>query len=123
MGALTDSLAGYHVAAKGDDAIRIVTEQVGELRRKLAPFAQAFAPSLVETTQALMSAARRLGLRYEALSVGRDSLVVRGIAGDWNSCDRLADVLMPLGFKVKIDRKESRADESIPFTIAAEKNQ
>jgi len=118
-GSLADKLAGYHVAgAKGSIRLKIVNDALNPRKEKMKPFMRSFEPSLAETIGAMTDLARKNDLNYETLSISRDKINVSGTAGNWKKCEPLKDFLKQKGYTVKLERKESLADEKVAFSIA-----
>lgn len=112
-----DRLAGYHVAAMGENGIKMVREALGPRKELLKPFLRGFEPSLAGKVVSLTELAKKNDLRYETFSLSRDNVSVGGTAGGWKKCESLLDALKQMGYAVKMDRKESMADERISFSI------
>jgi len=117
---LADRMAGYHVKAKGQHALKIVCEKVNAQRQELEPFLDVFRPSLTVLIASAVDIAVTHDLRYEMLSLSRKHVAIRGTAVDWNRCDRLSEYFEQEGIAVKLHRAEVLDDERIPFTIVSE---
>jgi len=117
VGVLKDKLAGYHVSAKGENGIKVVREALNSRKELLRPFLQSLDPSLVETIVSMADLAKKNDLRYETLSISREKVNVGGTAGSWRKCEALMDTLKKKGYAVKLDRKESFANERVAFSI------
>lgn len=117
---LAEKLTGHDLGgAKGEHALKIVSEKIETRENLLRPFLNAFEPSLTGTIAGIIEIGKKHDLRYEMLSLSRDKILLSGTAGDWNSCNELSAYLKHEGFAVKLDRKEALIDERIPFTIAS----
>ncbi|OGV68005.1 MAG: hypothetical protein A2283_10720 [Lentisphaerae bacterium RIFOXYA12_FULL_48_11] len=114
---IKDKLAGFHVAAKGENGIKIVREAIGPRKELLKPFLRRFEPSLADKVVVLADLAKKNDLRYETFSLSREKVSVGGTAGGWKKCEMLLDALKQMGYAVKMDRKESLADERISFSV------
>lgn len=114
---LADRLAGYHITAKGRDAVTIVERIVKERTARLAPFAAAFQPSLTSHIKALTSMGAGTGLVFEWVSIDSSEIMIRGTAPGWNSCDNLVSYLRSNGYACELDRGEADKDGAIPFVI------
>lgn len=117
VAALVDHVAGFHVTAKGEDAMGIVAGRVEERKQELAPFIHAFERSIADLIPDIARTAELNDLKCEMLSISRSSIEISGVASEWNTIESLAAVAMRAGYDVEIERKESLADESVPFTI------
>ncbi len=114
---LKDSLAGFHVAAMGENGIKMVREALSPRRELLKPFLRKSEPSLVERIVVLADLAKKNDLRYQTFSLSRDKVSMGGTAGGWKKCEVLLDALKQMGYQVKMDRKESMSDERVSFSI------
>jgi len=121
FGAVADNLAGYHLAARGEHAVRTVRDAVERRTGLLRPFADAFEPSLAEVLATVTGLAQRHDLRLASCSLSRDAVSVRGTAGGWQSCDELARYLAERGYEATLAREDADADGRIPFSIASVK--
>jgi len=119
VAALVDHLAGYPVAAKGEDAMGIIAGRVKERKKELLPFVRGFEPSLADLISGIIIAAGGNNLKCERLSINRKSLQIIGSASEWNTIENLAAVAVRAGYRVEIERKESLTDERVPFTIVS----
>jgi hypothetical protein len=120
VSSMADDVAGYHISARGEDAIRLAKAALSERRRVLRPFLDATAPSLVDRLADIAYYANRDRLRIEALSLSLTNLTASGIARTWTSCDALADRFKSLGYPVTLNRKDAVEDYWIPFTLVTE---
>jgi hypothetical protein len=115
--ALVDRLAGYHVAARGEHALGVVTAELEKRFQRLQPFAQAFQPSLSGIVRSVVDTGRVSGLRYEELSLSRDEVRISGTAPGWESCEALMSGLREAGFAVRLERRGELAEERVGFSI------
>jgi len=118
--AAVDRLAGYEVAARGDDALTMVEAAVAERSAALRPFARMFEPSLAALVADVVETAAQHGLRLAALDLRNDRATVRGSAPDWDACEPLARQLRSAGFTADIAREERLEDERVGFRVEAE---
>jgi len=85
-----------------------------------APFMDAFAPSLAPRLAEVVKAGRASAVRFETLSLRRNSLALTGVAEDWDQCGQLEQRLKALGYAVKLQRQEAIAENEVRFTVNAE---
>jgi len=85
-----------------------------------APFLDAFAPSLAPRLAAVVKAGQASAVRFETLSLRRNSLALTGVAEDWDQCGELEQRLKALGYTVKLERQEAVAETEVRFTVNAE---
>jgi hypothetical protein len=121
VGGAVDELAGYHVTARGTDALRVVQDRVGDQVAALRPLRRAFEPSLLNLVTAIRDAGRRHRLRLSELSVSARELRVVGLADEWNACDAAGRAAEQAGYTVRIDRESLLAEEAVKFTIQGER--
>ncbi len=119
---LANKVAGYRVAAKGQDALTKVKRKVDERGVAARPFLVAFDKSLTGLMREVMEVGKKSELKYEVISISHVSeenggLLIKGTAPGWNGCDELAGMLRRKGYMVKIGRSDALADESIPFVL------
>ncbi len=112
-----DALAGYHVTARGRDALRAVQDAVQERRDRMAPFVVAMEPSLVTKLVSLMETARDNGLYFDTVLLSPERTEVRGTSPDWNQCEVILPILAEDGVPPELKRGDALASERIPFTI------
>ena len=128
-----DEIAGYHITGRGKDGLASARKEAIKKASLMAPFRDAFKPSLMETIASIVDVGRKSGLRYDILAVERTMSMNTGLSGraggrvtisgtspDWKASDQLLAKLRRLGFGVRLTRKEVLADERIPFAIATE---
>lgn len=130
---LASQLAGYHISAKGKDAVAIVERKVNERAEKMQPFLDAFDSSLTEVISSIMKIGTENGLRFELISLenvpskgvpgsakprqSNGVFSIRGTAREWTGCDKLMEFLKGHGYSVVLERKDALSDERIPFVI------
>jgi len=85
-----------------------------------APFPDAFAPSLAPRLAEVVKAGQASAVRFETLNLRRNSLVLTGVADDWDQCGQLEQRLKALGYAVKLQRQEAIAENEVRFTVNAE---
>lgn len=85
-----------------------------------APFLDAFAPSLAPRLAEVVKAGQASTVRFETLSLRRNSLALTGVAEDWDQCGQLELRLKALGYAVKLQRQEAIAENKVRFTVNAE---
>ncbi|MDD5678226.1 MAG: hypothetical protein PHW60_09600 [Kiritimatiellae bacterium] len=85
-----------------------------------APFLDAFAPLLAPRLAEVVKAGRASAVRLETLNLRRNSLVLTGVADDWDQCGQLEQGLKTLGYTVKLQRQEAIAENEVRFTVNAE---
>ena len=112
-----DALAGYHVTARGRDALRTVQDAVQERKDAMAPFVAAMEPSLIGTLVTLMESASTNGLYFGTVQLSRERTEVRGTSPDWNQCEVILPILSGGGMPPELKRGDALASERIPFTI------
>ena len=115
---LTAEVAGHPVHGKGEHALTIVEAGLERRREQLQPFVRAFEPSLTGIIESVIAIGEHRGLRYHTLLLGRNSVLVTGVAPDWGSCDELTMLLSSSGFPAEIDREDALQDGLIPFSIS-----
>jgi len=118
--AAVDRLAGYEVAARGEDALTIVEGMVAERRAALRPFARMFEPSPADLLTRVVRVAARHRLHLTAVDLRDTRATVRGTAPDWDACEPLARALRANGFDVATTREERLEDERVGFRIDGE---
>ena len=119
VGVLTDRLAGYHVAAKGQDALKVCSEAVQRRIQSAAPFRAALEPSLVSLIAQIADMGGKQGLRYENLTLTADKVQIAGAGRDWRSAEPLLVMIKGHGYDAVLERKEALEDQTIPFSIAS----
>ena len=87
----------------------------------VAPFVQAFEPSLTALIGGIVELAQKQAMAIEHLSLKSDAVIIRGAAGEWSRCELLAGLLRERGFATDIQRQDAGADERVHFTIKAQK--
>jgi hypothetical protein len=112
-----DVLAGYHVTARGRDALRAVQDSVQERRDRMAPFVTAMEPSLITTLVSLMETAASNGLYLDTVLLSPERTEVRGTSPDWTRCEVILPLLSESGLPPELKRGDALASERIPFTI------
>ncbi|MBL7076908.1 MAG: hypothetical protein ISS31_05500 [Kiritimatiellae bacterium] len=112
-----DALAGYHVTARGRDALRTVQDAVQERKDAMAPFLTAMEPSLITQLVQLMETAGANGLYLDTVQLSKERTEVRGTSPDWNQCEVILPVLAESGAIPELKRGEALASERIPFTV------
>ncbi len=112
-----DALAGYHITARGCDALRAVQDAVQERKDAMAPFVAAMEPSPISKLVTLMESASENGLHFEAVLLSPERTEVRGTSPDWNQCEMLLPILAEDGTPPDLKRGDALASERIPFTI------
>ena len=85
-----------------------------------APFLDAFAPSLAPRLAEVIKAGQASAVRFETLSLRRNSLILSGVSEDWDQCGQLEQRLKALGYTVKLERQEAVAEADVRFTVNAE---
>ncbi|MCX6992373.1 MAG: hypothetical protein NT011_04435 [Kiritimatiellaeota bacterium] len=85
-----------------------------------APFIDAFAPSLAVRLAEVIKAGQASDVRFETLSLRRNSLILTGVTEDWDQCGQLEQRLKALGYTVKLERQEAVAETEVRFTVNAE---
>ncbi len=85
-----------------------------------APLLDAFMPSLAVRLAEIIKAGQAAAVHLETLKLKRNSLVLTGVAEDWDQCGTLEQNLKALGYTVKLDRQEAVAETEVRFTINAE---
>jgi len=85
---LAEEVAGYRVAARGRDAVRVATEAARKRMELWRPFLSAMEPSLAGRIVSVVRVASENGLRIHALSLGPDRLRAGGDAPDWTAARR-----------------------------------
>jgi len=111
-----DALAGYHVTARGRDALRSVQDAIQERKDELAPFVAALQPSLLTQVGSIVQAADRNGAHIESLLLDAQRVELTGTAPDWRRCETLLPIMG--GSLSNLKRGEALVSERIPFTIA-----
>ncbi|MBU1734257.1 MAG: hypothetical protein KJ692_03365, partial [Verrucomicrobia bacterium] len=87
---------------------------------QIAPFLDAFTPSLAVRLAKVIKAGQASAVRFETLSLRRNSLILTGVTEDWDQCGQLEQRLMALGYTVKLERQEAVAETEVRFTVNAE---
>ncbi len=108
-----DALAGYHVTARGRDALRSVQDAVQERKTELAPFVEALQPGRIPQLVAVLEAARTNGLQLDAVLLSPERIEISGTSPDWTRCEVLSTLLNCPPPK----RGEALASERIPFSV------
>ena len=85
-----------------------------------APFLDAFTPSLAVRLAEVIKAGQASAVRFETLSLRRNSLILTGVTEDWDQCGQLEQRLKALGYTVKLERQEAVAETEVRFTVNAE---
>lgn len=85
-----------------------------------APFLDAFTPSLAVRLAEVIKVGQVSAVRFETLSLKRNSLMLTGVTEDWDQCGQLEQRLKAMGYTVKLDRQEAVADTDVRFTVNAE---
>ncbi|MFH1476871.1 MAG: hypothetical protein ABIH24_05210 [Verrucomicrobiota bacterium] len=85
-----------------------------------APFLEALTPSLAARLAEVIQAGQASAVRFETLSLRRNSLVLTGMTEDWDQCGQLEQRLAALGYTVKLERQEAVAEAEVRFTVNAE---
>ena len=116
--AVVDRVAGYHVAAKGDDALGVAADEVDRRIEQLLPFATAFGRAPSGVLAEVMKAAG--GLRIESLTLTRDKIQMNGTGTEWQSAEKLVTILGASGYDVKLTRRSALPDGTVPFQIVSE---
>lgn len=117
---LTDRLAGYHVTAKGEHALKTAKTAVDIRIESLQPFRRQLIDSPATLIPEVLEAATRDGLQIETLTLTTRRLAVGGTARGWQACDDLVRRLEKRGLKTRLERREARGDMRIPFALTAE---
>ena len=117
--ALVDELAGYHVTARGDDALRTATDVARARAEELRPFTRVFEASLADAVADVVAFGERSDLRYDTISLGQERVQVSGTAAEWSAPDPLVALLSARGYVVRLDRSDALVDERIPFTVSS----
>ena len=113
-----DRLAGYDVVgARGDDAIAIVADAVAERTRRLTPFVEVFAPSLLDALNELLVVAQEQELELQMLSIGVREASVGGVSPNWTASEALKTALEAAGYSVVLQRGDALDDARVPFTL------
>ncbi len=112
-----DALAGYHITARGRDALRAVQDAVQERTDAMAPFVDAMAPSLITKLVTLMESADTNGLYLDTVLLSPERTEVRGTSPDWNQCEVILPILADDGVLPDLKRGDALASERIPFTV------
>ncbi|MDP2989356.1 MAG: hypothetical protein Q8O57_02180, partial [Kiritimatiellota bacterium] len=84
------------------------------------PFLEAFTPSLAVRLAEVIKAGQASAVRFETLSLRRNSLILSGVTEDWDQCGQLEQRLKALGYTVKMERQEAVAETEVRFTVNAE---
>lgn len=99
----------------------LVAKRAGREQAPLvAPFLEAFEPSLTTVIGELVGLAHKHNMAIEYLSLKKDSASIRGAAVEWSQGERLAALLRDRGFTADIQRQDAGADERVHFTIKAQ---
>jgi len=85
-----------------------------------APFLDTFTPSLAVRLAEVIKAGQASAVRFETLSLRRNSLILTGVTEDWDQCGQLEQRLKALGYTVKLERQEAVAETEVRFTVNAE---
>ncbi|MBA4387189.1 MAG: hypothetical protein C0404_04350 [Verrucomicrobia bacterium] len=111
--------AGVQIGnAQGEQAISLVRNSVAARLDASRPFMNAFEPSLLEHLSAIAGVASGKGMNLDSIVISRGRIQLSGKTKNWNSCEDLVGYLQKNGYRVKLDRKESLADELVAFTIS-----
>jgi hypothetical protein len=110
-------VAGHAVGAKGEQALRILNESFNRQAEELRPFAGVFDVSLATIISGVVATGTSNSLRYDALTIARDSVRVSGSAGGWTNPESLESFLRSHGYDVRLVRKDATADGSVPFSV------
>jgi len=117
--ALADRVAGFHVAAKGEHAVRIASASASARTAALRNVSDAFGASLLDTVSTVRDAARENDLRIGTLVLRPRTASLSGTAGEWDRCEYLVPPLEAAGYTVTLVRSDAAADGRIPFTLQA----
>jgi hypothetical protein len=120
VGRLTDRLAGYHVTARGEHALKMARTAVEARAEVLQPFRRQLIDSPAAILPDILESAKRQGLQIETLTLTPRKLAVAGTARVWQSCDDLVMRLEKRGMKTRLERRDARDDLRIPFALTAE---
>lgn len=116
--ATAERVTGTPVAAKGEQALRIMNESADRVSLELGPFMEAFEVPLTSVVAEAVKTGAASKLRFDALSVTRRDVRIAGSGPAWNSAEALENVLRSRGYDVRLVRKEAAADGSVPFSIS-----
>ncbi len=124
LGAMADGLAGYHVAEKGDDALKTLNGLLENRMKLCQPFLDSVEnQSVIGIITGMVKAGDANGLRYETLSAGWREVIVVGTAPDAASCEKLISYIKQEGFSAELEKKDSLPDTRIPFTLTCRRLQ
>jgi hypothetical protein len=115
--ARADALAGYPVAARRADAVRLVRREVAARAAREAPFGEPFAPSLLDLAAAAARTAARAGLEIYALTLGRKTVTAEGTSPTWEGAEMLRNLVAAAGYAPRLERDEALIDERVAFTL------
>jgi hypothetical protein len=116
VGEAARGLAGMSRIPRGQEVL-VAQRAIEERAGLTAPFLQAFHPPLASLVGDLLAEAREQGIALETLSIRADSATLGGTAGDWNRCEKLAELLRVRGYSASVDRQDAGSDERVHFTI------
>jgi hypothetical protein len=117
---LANALAGYPVAARRGDAVRVAREETAARVAKRRPLDAVFEPSLLDVLAGVARTAGEWDLDIHAIALTRDAVTVQGTAAAWEGGERLSRRLGDAGYAVTLRRDEALADERIPFTVSSD---
>jgi hypothetical protein len=91
-----EKVTGWPVAAMGEDALLIARRELEARRTGYAPLARAFAPSLLESLDAVLGAAAQEKVTFGSLLLQPGKIVLRGIAPSRTAAEALVRQLYTL---------------------------
>ncbi|MCX7591934.1 MAG: hypothetical protein N2255_09950 [Kiritimatiellae bacterium] len=116
---MADRLAGFHVTARGEDAIAVVQRAVEARKKELSPFRAAFEPSLLDVLIRASHVGQHSGLRFDTFALAPDRVTITGVAPAYDSCRDLLAYLNERGYRVRLERKPLTPQGMIPFVISS----
>ena len=116
---MVDRLAGYHVEAKGEHALKIAKDAFKQKMDKM----KVFLPDddKVSLIIDIVNECYSSGVTIGTINLSTNVLEIYGTAPSWDAPQPLVLKLTKLRYKPNLERKEANLEYRIPFQITATK--
>lgn len=112
-----DRVAGWPVAAAGDNALLIAQRELAARQEAYRPVARLFGPSLLESLDRLLAGASASGVSLQSLYLRFDSLTLKGAAASQANAESLVRHLRQSGYDAELNAMPATAGQSLGFEI------
>lgn len=115
--ATIDRVAGWPVAAAGQNALLIAQRELAARQEAYGPVVRVFGPSLLETLDRVLAGASSSGVSLRSLLLRFDKLALQGEAASPANAQALVGHLRQNGYDAELKTQPESADQPLTFEI------